>query len=61
MYKKAKLAEESKREAVLIKELEGILLKEGLSKNPSEKGKIRVLCLVESGNHLLSITFQTSM
>lgn len=41
---------ESKREAYLIKELEGILKKEGLSTNPSEKGTILlifrfILCL----------------
>ncbi|GKU87653.1 hypothetical protein SLEP1_g2016 [Rubroshorea leprosula] len=37
IYKKAKQAPENKREAVLIKELEGILSKEGLSPNPTEK------------------------
>ncbi|CAI9114625.1 OLC1v1015389C3 [Oldenlandia corymbosa var. corymbosa] len=37
VYKKAKSVPDSKREAFLIKELESILLKEGLSKNPSEK------------------------
>ncbi|KAK1436454.1 hypothetical protein QVD17_02234 [Tagetes erecta] len=37
VYKKAKQAPENKREAVLIKELEEILSKEGLSTNPSEK------------------------
>ncbi|KAI3733153.1 hypothetical protein L1987_64371 [Smallanthus sonchifolius] len=37
VYKKAKQAPEDKREAVLIKELEEILSKEGLSTNPSEK------------------------
>ncbi|XP_076900291.1 uncharacterized protein LOC143554412 [Bidens hawaiensis] len=37
VYKKAKQAPENKREAVLIKELEEILSKEGLSANPSEK------------------------
>ncbi|THU53091.1 hypothetical protein C4D60_Mb10t10780 [Musa balbisiana] len=38
VYKRAKQVAESKREAYLIKELEGILKKEGLSTNPSEKG-----------------------
>lgn len=33
-----KQAPESKRESFLIKELEDILRKEGLSTNPSEKG-----------------------
>ncbi|KAI3820102.1 hypothetical protein L1987_13960 [Smallanthus sonchifolius] len=37
VYKKAKQAPENKREAILIKELEEILSKEGLSTNPSEK------------------------
>ncbi|KAI4339717.1 hypothetical protein MLD38_024627 [Melastoma candidum] len=37
IYKKVKQVSESKREAHLIKELEGILSKEGLSTNPSEK------------------------
>ncbi|XP_017700414.1 coiled-coil domain-containing protein 82 isoform X1 [Phoenix dactylifera] len=38
VYRRAKQAPESKREAFLIKELEEILSKEGLSTNPSEKG-----------------------
>lgn len=37
VYKKAKQAPESKREAYLVKELEDLLAKEGLSANPSEK------------------------
>ncbi|XP_010500159.1 PREDICTED: eukaryotic translation initiation factor 5B-like isoform X2 [Camelina sativa] len=37
IYKKAKQAPEEKREATLIKELEQILAKEGLSSDPSEK------------------------
>ncbi|KAL8167011.1 hypothetical protein V2J09_008510 [Rumex salicifolius] len=37
IYKKVKQAPENKREAVLIKELENILAKEGLTANPSEK------------------------
>ncbi|KAK9053782.1 hypothetical protein SSX86_024856 [Deinandra increscens subsp. villosa] len=37
VYKKAKQAPEDKREAVLLKELQEILSKEGLSTNPSEK------------------------
>jgi hypothetical protein len=42
VYRRAKQAPESKREASLIKELEDILEKEGLSSHPSEKGP--VLC-----------------
>ena len=38
MYKKVKQVPENKREAQLIKELEEILAKEGLSANPTEKG-----------------------
>lgn len=38
MYRRAKQVSESKREAYLIKELEQILKKEGLTTNPSEKG-----------------------
>ncbi|KAL9229128.1 hypothetical protein vseg_004630 [Gypsophila vaccaria] len=37
IYKKVKQAPENKREACLIKELEELLSKEGLSSNPSEK------------------------
>ncbi|KAF5179433.1 translation initiation factor [Thalictrum thalictroides] len=37
IYKRAKQAPETKREAFLIKELEEMLKKEGLSANPSEK------------------------
>ncbi|XP_022993822.1 glutamic acid-rich protein-like isoform X1 [Cucurbita maxima] len=37
IYKKVKQAPESKRESQLIKELEGILSREGLSVNPTEK------------------------
>lgn len=37
VYKKAKQAPEEKREAFLVKELQEILSKEGLSTNPSEK------------------------
>ncbi|KAL6654785.1 hypothetical protein ACP70R_008250 [Stipagrostis hirtigluma subsp. patula] len=37
VYRRAKQAPENKREACLIKELEDLLEKEGLSKNPSEK------------------------
>ncbi|CAO2149157.1 unnamed protein product [Urochloa humidicola] len=37
VYRRAKQAPEHKREACLIKELEDMLEKEGLSKNPSEK------------------------
>lgn len=39
IYKKVKQMPENKREAHLIKELEEILSKEGLSSNPSEKGR----------------------
>ena len=38
IYKKVKQVSENKREAQLIKELEDILSREGLSSNPSEKG-----------------------
>jgi hypothetical protein len=38
VYRRVKQAAENKREACLIKELQDILEKEGLSKNPSEKG-----------------------
>ncbi|KAL5704301.1 hypothetical protein ACHQM5_022749 [Ranunculus cassubicifolius] len=38
VYKRVKEAPESKREACLIKELEDMLKREGLSSNPSEKG-----------------------
>ena len=38
VYKKMKQVSENKREAQLIKELEDILSREGLSSNPSEKG-----------------------
>ncbi|KAG8390748.1 hypothetical protein BUALT_Bualt01G0115800 [Buddleja alternifolia] len=37
IYKKAKQEPDNKREAFIVKELEGILSREGLSKNPSEK------------------------
>ncbi|XP_057993909.1 uncharacterized protein LOC110643824 isoform X2 [Hevea brasiliensis] len=40
IYKKVKQVPENKREAQLIKELEEILSKEGLSSNPSEKGHV---------------------
>ncbi|MBA0661465.1 hypothetical protein Goklo_005757 [Gossypium klotzschianum] len=39
IYKRVKQVPENKREAQLIKELEDILSKEGLSANPSEKGQ----------------------
>lgn len=39
VYKKVKQAPEEKREATLIEELEQILAKEGLSSDPSEKGR----------------------
>ncbi|KAL8532910.1 hypothetical protein ACS0TY_009251 [Phlomoides rotata] len=38
IYKKAKQVPDDKREAFIMEELEGILSREGLSKNPSEKG-----------------------
>uniref|UniRef100_A0A8R7U7D0 Histone chaperone domain-containing protein n=1 Tax=Triticum urartu TaxID=4572 RepID=A0A8R7U7D0_TRIUA len=41
VYRRAKQAPESKREACLIKELEDMLEKEGLSSHPSEKGPVR--------------------
>ncbi|KAL0382555.1 UNVERIFIED_CONTAM: hypothetical protein Scaly_0542800 [Sesamum calycinum] len=37
IYKKAKQVPDGKREAFIVKELEGILSREGLSKNPTEK------------------------
>ncbi|XP_075485905.1 uncharacterized protein LOC142525478 isoform X3 [Primulina tabacum] len=37
IYKKAKQVSDEKREAFIVKELEGILLREGLSKDPSER------------------------
>ncbi|KAL0452272.1 UNVERIFIED_CONTAM: hypothetical protein Slati_1205300 [Sesamum latifolium] len=37
IYKKAKQVPDDKREAFIVKELEGILSREGLSKNPTEK------------------------
>ncbi|KAI3470344.1 hypothetical protein Pfo_027007 [Paulownia fortunei] len=37
IYKKAKQVPDNKREAFFVKELEGILSREGLSKNPTEK------------------------
>lgn len=40
IYKKVKQVPENKREAQLIKELEDILGREGLSSNPTEKGDI---------------------
>lgn len=40
IYKKVKQAPENKREGQLIKELEEILSREGLSSNPSEKGEL---------------------
>lgn len=39
IYKKIKQVSENKREGQLIKELEEILSREGLSSNPSEKGE----------------------
>lgn len=38
VYRKAKQAPEERREAVLIKEMEAILLKEGLTANASKDG-----------------------
>lgn len=40
IYKKVKQVPENKREEQLIKELEEILSREGLSSNPSEKGEL---------------------
>ncbi|KAJ1376890.1 putative DNA ligase 1-like isoform X1 [Sesbania bispinosa] len=40
IYKKVKQVPENKREGQLIKELEEILSREGLSSNPSEKGEL---------------------
>ncbi|KAK6144972.1 hypothetical protein DH2020_021792 [Rehmannia glutinosa] len=53
IYKKAKQVPEEKREAFIVKELEGILSREGLSKNPSEK-VIESLWMDDIVNFMLS-------
>lgn len=40
VYKKVKQVSENKREGFLVKELEDILSREGLSTDPSEKGAL---------------------
>ncbi|KAK8965890.1 hypothetical protein KSP40_PGU013570 [Platanthera guangdongensis] len=55
VYKRAKQAPESKREAFLIKELEDILVKEGLSSNPSDKEIKAVKKLKERARELEGI------
>ncbi|XP_058097192.1 uncharacterized protein LOC131242518 [Magnolia sinica] len=55
VYKRAKQAPENKREAHLIKELEEILGKEGLSSNPSEKEIKEVKKLKERAKELEGI------
>ncbi|RVX22611.1 hypothetical protein CK203_012547 [Vitis vinifera] len=50
VYKRVKQAPENKREAHLIKELEEILSKEGLSKNPSEKVSINAAYVCQLGS-----------
>lgn len=45
IYRRVKQAPDNKRESQLIKELEEILSKEGLSSNPSEKGWLWLFCL----------------
>lgn len=42
VYKKAKQVPDNKREAFLAEELEGILKREGLPSNPSEKGNCNI-------------------
>lgn len=44
IYKKVKQVPDDERETFLVKELEGILSREGLSKNPSEKGNGQFIC-----------------
>ncbi|KAH9756946.1 CHZ domain-containing protein [Citrus sinensis] len=57
VYKKVKQAPENKREAQLIKELEGILSREGLSSNPSEKGRFDMIFLALVHNLSISSIF----
>ena len=49
IYKRVKQVPENKREAQLIKELEEILSKEGLSANPLEKGQDLAQCTTVDG------------
>jgi hypothetical protein len=44
VYRKAKQAPEERREIVLVKELEAILSKEGLTANASEDGMLLNIC-----------------
>lgn len=48
IYKKVKQVPENKREGQLIKELEEILSREGLSSNPSEKGEVMFISIPSS-------------
>ena len=48
IYKKVKQVPENKREGQLIKELEEILSREGLSSNPSEKGELMFITIPSS-------------
>ena len=48
IYKKVKQVPENKREEQLIKELEEILSREGLSSNPSEKGELMFITIPSS-------------
>lgn len=57
VYKKVKQAPENNREAQLIKELEGILSREGLSSNPSEKGRFDMIFLALVRNLSISSIF----
>ncbi|KAL3014456.1 hypothetical protein AAZX31_06G107400 [Glycine max] len=56
IYKKVKQVPENKREEQLIKELEEILSREGLSSNPSEKGELMFISTPSS----LDISFNIS-
>ncbi|OIW14493.1 hypothetical protein TanjilG_12086 [Lupinus angustifolius] len=56
IYKKVKQAPENKREGQLIKELEEILSREGLSSNPSEKGELIVKLMFVSDSSSLDVS-----
>ncbi|KAJ9560338.1 hypothetical protein OSB04_005498 [Centaurea solstitialis] len=55
VYKKVKQVPEDKREAFLIKELQEILSKEGLSTNPTEKGLLSSCVKMKLNEHFLSL------
>lgn len=52
IYKKVKQVPENKRDGQLIKELEEILSREGLSSNPSEKGEFFLFFIVNDPSSL---------